>query len=130
MVTRLLIDESLNEDGSARQMHLLVVPVDEPGGDPRVRVVDDDATLGVISVAALCTIMRRYGRPLDRAAGAPGEVMPLGQGRTLGRLRFRAAVDAAGRDYAVLSEPGREPLATLGRQLASALRFVLMRARS
>lgn len=108
-------------------MHLALVPADDRQGQPHVRVVDDGATLGVISVGTLCKIMHRYGRPLDSAAGEPSEVMLLSEGRSIGRLQFRAAVDASSRDYAVLTEPGREPLAALGRQLASALRFVLTR---
>lgn len=133
----LLIDESLKDDGSPHQMYLAVgasaQDSDAPETRRQVRVIDDRAVLGAISVGTLARLMRRYGRPLDReitgSSDALDDVLELSGQRSIARLQFRAAVDAASRDYVVWREPGCEPLAALGRQIASALRFVLRRAR-
>ena len=128
-VTEILIDESLRDDGSPRQMFLVRVPANAGAGPPHLRVVDDGAELGVISAGVMARLMHRYGRPLDSQVEPPGDGLALGAGRSVGRLAFRAAVDAASRDYVVLCEPAREPLAALGRHIATALRHVLARAR-
>lgn len=142
MTEPLLIDESLADDGSPRQMHLALEPARLDSGSAAIRVLDDGAELGMISEGALAKIMGRYGRPLDariaeslaaelaRPAQTSVQVMSLSGNRSLARMKFRAAVDAASRDYVVWREPGREPLAALGRQLATALRFVLQSARA
>ena len=131
--TELLLDESLRDDGSPRQMYLALASTDKGRDEPYIRVLDDGAELGLVSVGTLQRIMDRYGRALDARidsqTGGPESRLALNAGRSLGRLQFRAAVDAASRDYVVWREPGREPLAALGRQIATALRYLFEHAR-
>ena len=70
--------------------------------------------------------MQRYGRPLDEGVGMealPGEELALGEDR-LRRMRYRAAVDAIGRDYLVWEPRGGEPVAALSIAVAAALRHL------
>lgn len=120
-MSSLLIDEHLRPDGVAVRTRL--------GFDGRrVTLAADDGVAGALSVAAVERVMARYGRPLDLEAasldGAPR--LALGEGRALAMLRFRARVDADGRDYLVWEAPGREPLAALSNGVAAALRYLCL----
>ncbi|MBZ0237381.1 MAG: hypothetical protein K8M05_34000, partial [Deltaproteobacteria bacterium] len=64
VVSRLLIDEHILPDSSVVRTHLEV-----DGG--RVRIVVEGGTSGVLSVAAVLHVVRRYARPLDDDAHAP-----------------------------------------------------------
>lgn len=89
---------------------------------------EDDVDLGALPALAVRVTMLRYGRELEPGLELDGPELPVGQG-TLRRYRYRAAVDAIGRDYLVWSEPGRPPLAALATTVAAALRHLLAAAR-
>ncbi|MEZ4401799.1 MAG: hypothetical protein R3B06_17355 [Kofleriaceae bacterium] len=116
----LVVDEHLADDG-APVATALVVDGDGfavvVGGQPRGRV----------AAAAVVVVLRRYGRPLEAEVAALVPAAPslaLGGGRTLARLFWRAAVDASGRDWLVLTEPGLEPVAALTPGVGAALRHL------
>ena len=81
----------------------------------------------VISVGVMASLMQRYARPLEHPPEPSEPVLQLGEGRSLEGFQFRAAVDAWSRDYLVWRQPGQEPIAVLGRQIAGALRFLLQK---
>lgn len=125
-MTPFLIDEHIRPDSTVARVTLRVT-----GG--HVIVDEDDAPLGALSIDAVLVVLRRYGRPLDdevarELADAPR--LALDAGRAIARLRWRAAVDAGPRDYLVLIEPDREPLAALGPGVAAALRYLAARLTS
>src|SRR5690349_15098830 len=99
MPTRLLLDERILGDGR----HACTWASLDAG---RVQVEDDDGPSGPLSIAALDRVMARYGLPLDNTVALDGDSLELGDGRRLRRLRYRAAVDAIGRDYLVWERPG------------------------
>lgn len=117
MENRLLIDERLDDRGDPVRTYLAA------SGGGAVAVIEGDARRE-IPERAVAVVMRRYGRELDPGIEPGGEPLEIGDLGSLARLRFRAAVDAEGRDYLVWSEPGRPPIAALGRQVAAALRHL------
>lgn len=122
-MTRLLIDEHIRPDSAVAHTWLRA-------DDGRVAIDADDGPLGVLSEDALLVVLRRYGRPLDDAlaldlAAAPR--LDLAGGRAILRLHWRAAVDAAARDWLVLVEPDRDPVAALAPGVAAALRYLAAR---
>ena len=81
-----------------------------------------------LPVGAIASAFGRYGMPLDAEAPAPlGELALHGLG-TLGRFRFRPRVDVIARDYALLTEPGKEPSCVLATHLAAVLLHLGRRA--
>lgn len=120
----LLIDESLDDDGTPRRTYLDHGP---SGGEPLVLVIAEPGTRGLVPVRAVEVVLRRYGRPLDDEVFVDGPALDLGQGRELRAFRFRARVDAAARDYLCWRVPGREPVAALSRDVAVALRYLATR---
>ncbi|HWU91293.1 MAG TPA: hypothetical protein VN253_28700 [Kofleriaceae bacterium] len=116
----LLLDERIRGDGTHARSWA------ERAGD-RVRISDDDATSGELSIAALDRVMCRYGRPLDPDVHLEGEALELSGGHRLRRLRYHAPVDATGRDYLVWERPGGEPLAVVATMAAAALRYLVLR---
>ena len=117
-----LVAEHILPDGARSRTHLHEAP-----GGVRLRV-DQDGTDAVLSGAAVEAVMQRYGRPLDPDCDVDrGESITLGVGKSLERLRFRAAVDVEARDYLVLRGRG-EPLAALATGVAAALRFLARRS--
>jgi hypothetical protein len=92
-----------------------------------VRLRDEDGTGGELSVAAVDRVMVRYGLPLEQGIRLDGDVLDLGAGRRLRRLRYRAAVDATGRDYLVWERPGELPLAVIATHATAALRYLALR---
>jgi hypothetical protein len=117
---RLLLDERILGDGShARSWASL-------DGD-RVRIEDDDGTQGVLSIAALDRVMCRYGQPVADDVALDGEVLELGEGRRLRRMRYHAPVDATGRDYLVWERPAEPPLAVIATHVTAALRYLVLR---
>jgi hypothetical protein len=120
MIDRLLLDERIRPDGQlARSWASL------SGG--RFRLIDDDGTGGELSIEALDRVMCRYGKPLEDDVVLDGEVLDLGAGRLLRRLRYHAAVDATGRDYLVWERPSEPPLAVISTHAAAALRYLVLR---
>lgn len=117
----LLIDEHLDGDGEAVRTWLHIGPA-----SGAVALTDGGQT-SPLPARALVIAMRRYGRELDPGVDAGGERHPVAGG-TIERLRFRAGVDADGRDYLVWREPDRPPLAALSTQIAAALRFLAREA--
>lgn len=115
----LLIDEHIRADGETVRTTL------ERDGD-HVVVAALDAH-GRLSIAALDKVLRRYGRPLEPDVAVTGPALDLGAGRTLTAFRYRAAVDAIGRDYLAYACPGEEPIAALSNGVAAALRYLVMR---
>jgi hypothetical protein len=120
MPLRLLLDERILGDGRhARTWASL-----DAG---RLHVADDDGTSGPLSIAALDRVMARYGLPLDGSVALDGDSLDLGDGRRLRRLRYRAPVDAIGRDYLVWERPGQAPLAVIATHATAALRYLVLR---
>jgi hypothetical protein len=120
---KLLIDEHIQADSTVVRTHLRV------DGD-HVLVDVEGGTGGALSAAAVMHVIRRYARPLDPevaalVAGAPRLALP--GGAALALLHWRAAVDAAGRDWLVLLAPGDEPQAALSGGVAAALRYLVLR---
>ena len=120
MPDRLLLDEHILADGRhVRRWASL------DGG--RVHVLDDAGSGGALSIAAVARVMERYGKPLEADVVLDGEVLELGDGLRLRRLRYHAAVDATGRDYLVWEAPGADPVAVLAPHAAAALHYVALR---
>ncbi|MGE0872713.1 MAG: hypothetical protein AB7P03_29425 [Kofleriaceae bacterium] len=116
----LLLDERILADGTHARTHASIV-------DQRVRISDDDGTVGELSVEAVERVMSRYGKPLDETIKPEGEALELPGGRRLRRLRHHAAVDATGRDYLVWERPDGEPLAVIAAMATAALRYLVLR---
>ncbi len=119
----LLIDERIDDRGAVVETRVALAEV----GPARLQVRDGGELVGELSCAALETVMRRYGRPLDAAASRDGELcgaLELGAGRVLRHLRFRAWVDASSRDYLVWRAPGEPDLAAISSTAAAALRHL------
>lgn len=89
---------------------------------------EDGLELGAVPPLAVRVTMLRYGRELEPGLEVSGEALAVGPG-ALGRYRYRAAVDAIGRDYLVWSEPGLAPVAALATTVAAALRHLVAAAR-
>jgi hypothetical protein len=115
----LLLDERITADGR----HVRTWAASD--GD-RMRITDDDAAGGALSLVAVDRVMRRYGRPLEHGIALEGESLICGHYR-LRRLRYRAVVDAEGRDYLVWERPDGEPLACLAAMATAALRYLTLR---
>lgn len=113
----MLIDEHLDDDGAAVRTYLHIAP------DAAAIALSEGGETTPLPARALAVVMRRYGRELDPGASAGGERHAVGAA-TIERMRFRAGVDAEGRDYLVWREPDRPPLAALSTQIAAALRFL------
>ncbi len=120
MTSRLLLDERILGDGRHARTWA------SAAGD-QLRVEDDDAAAGQLSIAALDRVMTRYGRPLADDVAPDGEALVLSGGRRLSRMRYHAAVDADGRDYLVWERPGEPPLAVIATHATAALRYLVLR---
>ncbi len=123
---RLLIDEHIRAD--SRVLRTYLVPV---AGDKVAIEVGLDgeppAAIAALTAASVAHVLRHYGRPLadEVLADLDGaERLALGPGLAVARLHWRAAVDAAGRDWLVLVADGAEPVAALAPGVAGALRFI------
>ena len=92
----------------------------------RLRLVDDDGSVGELSLVAVDRVMCRYGRPLERGIALEGDSLLCGKYR-LRRLRYHAAVDAEGRDYLVWERADDEPLACVAAMVTAALRYLTLR---
>jgi len=117
----LLLDERIRSDGS----HARTWATSE---GERMRIRDDDGATGELSLLAIDRVMCRYGRPLDHGIALEGESLTCGDYR-LRRLRYRAIVDAEGRDYLVWERPDGEPLACLAAMVTAVLRYLTLRLR-
>ena len=118
MFRSVLIDERLDDDGEPERTWLLVAP-----GTSAIALSEAGATTPLPG-RALVVAMRRYGRELDDAVEGTGEPIEVAGAGTIERLRFRAGVDADGRDYLVWREPGKPPIAALSTHIAAALRHL------
>lgn len=121
-----MIDEAIRADSTVARTHVSL----EPGAGDHLRIDVEGGTSGALSVAAVTHVIRRYARPLDErvvplVADAPRLELPGGSALAL--LHWRAAVDAAGRDWLVLVTPGDEPQAALAGGVAAALRYLVAR---
>jgi hypothetical protein len=119
---RLLIDERLDDDGEPIRTYLA------SGTGALILVEGGEAR--ALPARAVAVVMRRYGRELEDGLAPDGDELAIAGLGTLARLRFRAAVDADGRDYLVWTEPGRPALACLARSAAAALRHLATGLRS
>jgi hypothetical protein len=117
-----LIDERLDAAGAPHRTAL------RPRADGELDVEEDGQRLGALSALALRTVMRRYGRPLDDDVQVTGPALQLGDER-LRRMRWRAAVDAIGRDYLVW-EDASGAVAALAVSVTAALRHLATARRS
>ncbi len=129
-VSRLLIDEHIRADSATVRTWLSCEGAGGDGAGARIRIEVEGGTSGALSATAVLHVVRRYARPLDSdvlrdLAGAPRLALP--GGAALAVLHWRAAVDAAGRDWLVLVAPGEEPIAALSPGVAAALRFLVIR---
>jgi hypothetical protein len=116
----LLLDERITADGE----HVRTWAASD--GD-RLRITDDDdGAGGSLSLVAVDQVMCRYGRPLEHGIALEGESLVCGHYR-LRRLRYRAVVDAEGRDYLVWERPNGEPLACIAAMATAALRYLTLR---
>jgi hypothetical protein len=86
-------------------------------------VEDDGVLLGHVSELAVRTVMQRYARALEDQVVVDGPWLALGEDR-LRRMRYRAAVDAIGRDYLVWESGQEPPAAALSISVAAALRHL------
>lgn len=118
----LLLDERIRQDGSHARTWASFT-------DGRIRIIDEDGPSGELSVAAFDRVMCRYGRPLEHGVAVEGEALLCGSYR-LRRLRYRAVVDADGRDYLVWERPNDEPLACIATMATAALRYLTLRLAS
>src|SRR5262245_24905409 len=116
----LLLDERIRADGSIASCW------GSFEGD-RFRIRDDDGLDGTLSIAALDRVMCRYARPLDESVALDGDVLHTGDGRSLRRLRYRAPVDAEGRDYLVWERSGQPAIAVIATMVTAALRYLVLR---
>ncbi len=126
-VSRLRIDEHILPDSTVVRTFLAV---EGEGAAARVRIDVEGGTSGVLSTAAVLHVVRRYARPLDDEVARLVDTAPrlaLPDGTALALLHWRAAVDAAGRDWLVLVTPGDEPHAALSSGVAAALRYLVLR---
>ena len=115
----LLLDERIKADGAHARTWAT-------SDGERVQIRDEDGSSGELSLAAVDHVMRRYGRPLDDNVAVEGDSLTCGT-FTLRRLRYRAAVDAEGRDYLVWARPGDESMVCLAATATAALRFLIDR---
>lgn len=126
--SRLLIDEHIRAD--SRLVRTWLRPLADGSGKIAVDVGTGDEppeTLAALSAGSVAHVLRHYGKPLDADVVTDlttAERIELGDGVLVARLHWRAAVDAAGRDWLVLLAPGAEPLAALAPGVAGALRFI------
>ena len=121
----LTIDEHIRADSSVVRTHLRL----DPDGQ-HMHIDVDGGTSGALSAAAVIHVLRRYARPLDDSVVADLAAAPrlsLADGSAIALLHWRAAVDAAGRDWLVLLVPGSEPQAALANGVAAALRYLVLR---
>lgn len=118
----LLLDERITADGSHARTWAT-------SDGERLRVSDERGATGELSLVAVDRVMCRYGRPLDHGIALEGDSLPCGRYR-LRRLRYRAAVDAEGRDYLVWERPDGEPLACLAAMITAVLRYLTSRLAS
>jgi hypothetical protein len=118
----LLLDERIKADGT----HVRTWAASEQG---RIRITDDDGPSATLSLVAVDRVMCRYGKPLDHGIALEGDSLVCGAaGRhRLRRLRYRAGVDADGRDYLVWERPDGEPLACIATMATAALRYLTLR---
>ena len=117
---RLLLDERILADGRVARSWARLA-------GSRLELCEEDGASGALSIEAVERVMGRYGRPLDDEVKLAGDALELGGGRRLRRLHYRAAVDAAGRDYLVWERPGQAPLAVLATHATAALRYLVLR---
>jgi hypothetical protein len=115
----LLLDERIDADGRH-------VRTWASSNGERVQITDDDGTNGELSLIAVDRVMCRYGRPIDHGIALEGESLRCGTYR-LRRLRYRAMVDAVGRDYLVWERPDGEPLACVAASVTAVLRYLTLR---
>ena len=120
MTDRILLDERILADGSHVRTYASL-------SGEHVRIEDESGPTGELSVAALDRVMVRYGLPLEPGVAAGGDVLDLGNGRRLRRMRYHAVVDAEGRDYLVWERHGSEPIAVLATHATAALRYLVLR---
>lgn len=120
---RLLLDERILADGShARTYASLVGATAE-----HLRIEDESAAAGELSIAALDRVMVRYGLPLEADVDTRGDTLELGGGRRLRRFRYHAIVDTEARDYLIWERPDAEPIAVIATHATAALRYLVLR---
>jgi hypothetical protein len=125
-----LIDERLDGEGVVHRTTLRPADHREQKDDEHPShdgflVEDDEVLVGRVSVLAVRTVMQRYARPLDPEVELSGPTLAL-SGDRLRRWRYRAAVDAIGRDYLVWESDSQGPAAALAVSVTAALRHLAM----
>lgn len=117
----LLLHERTREDGSIEQTFL------ERDDDGELALRVEGAPPRALPLALLIAVMKRYGHPLDPAVtmGRDAERIALAEGREVIHFRHLARYDVIARDWIVLVEPGKEPLAELANGVHAALVHLL-----
>jgi|HubBroStandDraft_1064217.scaffolds.fasta_scaffold45927_2 hypothetical protein len=111
----LTIDERIKDDGTRECVTLDV--------HERRLVLQVGAGVPLyLPIDVLDRVMARYGKPLaPDVALSPDELLVVGEGRVLHRLRHRARYDVIAKDYLVWTAPEQEPCAALAITIAAAL---------
>jgi hypothetical protein len=125
-MNRFLIDEHIRPDSVVVRTYLARTP----GQGDKLTIEVEPGTGGVLSAAAVVHVMKRYAKPLDEpvvALLASAPTLELPSGAALHLLHWRAQVDAAGRDWLVLTVPDEEPIATLASGVSAAFRYLVAR---
>lgn len=110
----MLLYETLGHEGQPRQLFL----ESSEGG---LTLHSSDGLRAAVPARVIIAVLRRYGRPVDENVDTRGEELALTDVATLRRFRFRAGVDAIGRDYLGLFESGQDPIVALATTVAGAL---------
>jgi hypothetical protein len=116
----LLLDERIDAEGAHARTWA-------SSDGERLRLSDDEGSIGELPLTAVHQVMCRYGRPLDRELPLEGDSLTCGICK-LRRLRYHSPVDAVGRDYLIWERPGDEPVACIATTATAALRFLLVRS--
>ena len=96
----------------------------------RLLLVSDDGELE-LPAAALRAVMLRYGAPFDADAMSQSQgSLELAAGASLRHVRHLAGYDVIARDYLVYSEPGLEAVCAMATNVAGALRYLGLAAKS
>jgi hypothetical protein len=96
----------------------------------RLLLASDDGELE-LPPGALRAVMLRYGAPFDEQAMSQSQgTLELGAGASLRHVRHLAGYDVIARDYLVYAEPGLEAVCAMATNVAGALRYLGLAART
>ena len=118
------------------KIHEFILPNGELSGvclrreAERLLLVSEDGEL-LLPPGALRAVMLRYGAPFDAGAVSHSQgSLDLGAGASLRHVRHLAGYDVIARDYLVYAEPGLETVCAMATNVAGALRYLGLAAKS